>query len=105
MWSGVISIGTPGKSFNVMFDSECPHGFKELHASSTHPILMKAGSADIWVPSSLYTNLDWSSKNKYDASKSSTGVSQGRDVTIKYSGGSEVSGDVYNDTSEALYIS
>jgi Eukaryotic aspartyl protease len=106
LWYGVISIGTPRKSFNVLFDSECPaRRSKDLHASSTHPILMKAGSVDICVPSSLCTSQNCGFKNKYDASKSSTGLSRDMHVTQQFEGGTAMSGGVYNDISESLYIS
>lgn len=76
-WAGTISIGTPAQSFLIDFDT---------------------GSSDLWVPSSSCTSSTCSSKNKYTASKSSTGSKKSGTFSIEYGDGSTVSGPVYTDT-------
>ncbi|OBZ70908.1 Aspartic protease [Grifola frondosa] len=76
-WAGTISIGTPGQSFLIDFDT---------------------GSSDLWVPSSSCTSSTCTKKNKYQASSSSTSVKQSGTFSIQYGDGSTVSGPVYTDT-------
>ncbi|KIP07605.1 hypothetical protein PHLGIDRAFT_511640 [Phlebiopsis gigantea 11061_1 CR5-6] len=76
-WAGTISIGTPGKSFLIDFDT---------------------GSADLWVPSSACTSSTCSSKSKYQASSSSTSEEESGTFSIQYGDGSTVSGPIYTDT-------
>ncbi|KAI0645549.1 protease [Trametes meyenii] len=76
-WEGPISIGMPGKSFQIDFDT---------------------GSADLWVPSTKCTSSYCDSKNKYDPSKSSTSEKKSGQFSIQYGDGSQVSGPEYTDT-------
>ena len=80
-WAGDISIGTPGQTFLIDFDT---------------------GSADLWVPSSSCTSSTCSSKDKYDASASSTSSEQSGTFSIEYGDGSTVSGPIYTDTGESF---
>jgi hypothetical protein len=72
---GSISVGTPAKTFNVIFDT---------------------GSSNLWVPD---TKCGFSCllKDKYDSSKSSTYVADGRTFAIQYGSG-PVSGVLAKDT-------
>lgn len=76
-WAGTISIGTPAQSFLIDFDT---------------------GSSDLWVPSSSCTSSTCRSKNKYTASRSSTGTRRSGSFSIQYGDGSTVSGPVYTDS-------
>ena len=76
-WAGNISIGTPGETFLIDFDT---------------------GSADLWVPSSGCSSSTCSSKSKYDASSSSTSDEQSGTFSIEYGDGSTVSGPIYTDS-------
>ncbi|KAG7530340.1 hypothetical protein FFLO_05112 [Filobasidium floriforme] len=73
-WQGPISIGTPGQSFQMDFDT---------------------GSSDIWVPG---TNCNGCPGNKYNPSSSSTARNQNRNFQISYGDGSMTSGTVYTDS-------
>jgi hypothetical protein len=72
---GPISMGTPGKTFQVIFDT---------------------GSSNLWVPSSSCTNCGLL-KPKYDHTKSSTYVANGTIFDIEYGSG-PVSGFVSQDS-------
>ncbi|KAH9895122.1 protease [Cubamyces lactineus] len=76
-WAGTISIGTPGQSFLMDFDT---------------------GSADLWVPSVNCTSSYCSKKDKYNPSSSSSGARKGGEFSIQYGDGSTVSGPVYTET-------
>ncbi|RPD59797.1 acid protease [Lentinus tigrinus ALCF2SS1-6] len=76
-WSGALSIGTPGKSFVIDFDT---------------------GSADLWVPSANCTSSTCSKKNKYSSASSSTSMPRPGNFTIVYGDNSTVSGPIFADT-------
>ncbi|KZT71389.1 acid protease [Daedalea quercina L-15889] len=73
-WTGPISIGTPGQSFVIDFDT---------------------GSSDLWVPSSSCSGCQAS--DYYTASDSSTSEAQSGTFEIEYGDGSEASGPIYTD--------
>ncbi|KAG9122595.1 Type I transmembrane sorting receptor [Ceratobasidium sp. 392] len=77
VWAGTITIGTPGQSFLIDFDT---------------------GSADLWVPSSTCTSSGCSPHKKYTATSSSTGKKQTGTFSISYGDGSTASGPIYTDT-------
>ncbi|KAF8749204.1 peptidase A1 family [Rhizoctonia solani] len=77
LWAGTITIGTPGQSFLIDFDT---------------------GSADLWVPSSSCRTSGCSPHKKYTASSSSTSKSQSGSFSIQYGDGSTASGPIYSDT-------
>ncbi|CAE6436821.1 unnamed protein product [Rhizoctonia solani] len=77
LWAGTTTIGTPGQSFLIDFDT---------------------GSADLWVPSSSCRTSECSPHNKYTASSSSTSKSQSGTFSIQYGDGSTASGPVYSDS-------
>ncbi|KAG8793258.1 Type I transmembrane sorting receptor, partial [Ceratobasidium sp. 428] len=77
LWAGTITIGTPGQSFLIDFDT---------------------GSADLWVPSSTCTSSGCSPHEKYTAASSSTGKKQTGTFSISYGDGSTASGPIYTDT-------
>ncbi|KAH7322101.1 acid protease [Rhizoctonia solani] len=77
LWAGQIEIGTPPQPFIIDFDT---------------------GSSDLWVPSSSCVEERCTSKNTYDASKSSSSKIQNGEFRITYGDGSGVSGPVYADT-------
>ncbi|KAI0094230.1 acid protease [Irpex rosettiformis] len=83
-WAGTISIGTPGQSFLIDFDT---------------------GSSDLWVPSSSCTSSTCSGKDKYTASASSTSVRRSGTFSIQYGDGSTVSGPIYTDTVSVASLS
>jgi len=72
---GSITVGTPGQTFNVIFDT---------------------GSANLWVPNHK-VGLVGLLKHKYDSSKSSTYVKNGTEFKIMYGSG-PVSGIWSDDT-------
>ncbi|CAE6487008.1 unnamed protein product [Rhizoctonia solani] len=77
LWAGQIEIGTPPQPFIVDFDT---------------------GSSDLWIPSSTCTTPKCSSKNAFDASKSTSSKKQEGEFKITYGDGSGVSGPIYADT-------
>ncbi|KAJ1300397.1 hypothetical protein OPQ81_005216 [Rhizoctonia solani] len=77
VWAGTITIGTPGQSFLIDFDT---------------------GSADLWVPSSSCTSSGYSPHKKYSPSSSSTSVQKTGTFSIQYGDGSTASGPIYADT-------
>ncbi|XP_075560419.1 cathepsin D-like [Dermacentor variabilis] len=72
---GEVKLGTPGQTFRIIFDT---------------------GSADFWVPSVRCTE-GCHDHRKYDHSHSSSHVSDGTAVSIKYGSG-EVNGVLSSDT-------
>ncbi|KAM6489785.1 acid protease [Amanita muscaria] len=76
-WVGEISIGTPGQTFLMNFDT---------------------GSSDLWVPSSSCTDSTCSALNKYNAGSSSTSQPKSGSFSLQYVDGSQVSGPVYTET-------
>ncbi|CAE6480865.1 unnamed protein product, partial [Rhizoctonia solani] len=77
LWAGTITIGTPGQSFLIDFDT---------------------GSADLWVPSSSCTSSGCSPHKKYTASSSSTSSKKSGIFSAEYGDGSTASGPIYADT-------
>ncbi|CCO37027.1 hypothetical protein RSOLAG1IB_11901 [Rhizoctonia solani AG-1 IB] len=77
LWAGTVTIGTPGQSFLIDFDT---------------------GSADLWVPSSSCKTSGCSPHKKYSASASSTSASKSGTFSIQYGDGSTASGPIYSDT-------
>lgn len=75
---GLITIGTsdPPMEFKVVFDT---------------------GSGNLWVPSSLCTTLSCRIHHRYDAARSSSYQSNGREITIHYGSGA-VGGRLSSDT-------
>jgi cathepsin D len=73
---GTITIGTPGQSFLIDFDT---------------------GSSDLWVPSSQCSS-ECSGFNTYSSSESTTYVANGKRFSIKYGDGSSASGFFSTDT-------
>ncbi|KAG9086481.1 Type I transmembrane sorting receptor [Ceratobasidium sp. 370] len=76
MWTGTISIGTPGQEFLVDFDT---------------------GSADIWIPSSKCVSKGCSTHKKYNASSSSTSSKKPGTFSIQYGDFSRAGGPIYGD--------
>ncbi|KAG8705493.1 Type I transmembrane sorting receptor [Ceratobasidium sp. 394] len=74
-WTGPISLGTPGKEFQMNFDT---------------------GSTDLWVPSVDCASCG--SHPQYDPSQSSTSEQTGESAQLTYGDGSSASGPVYLDT-------
>lgn len=72
---GEISVGTPGKTFKVVFDT---------------------GSSNLWVPSSSCWSPACFTHNTYKSSKSSTYKKNGTEFEIKYGSGG-VKGKISND--------
>ena len=68
LYYGPISIGTPGQSFLMDFDT---------------------GSSNLWVPSSECTSPNCAPHNKYNHGRSSTYQRDGRKFSIKYGKGAD----------------
>jgi len=81
-WTGTVSIGTPGQSFVIDFDT---------------------GSSDLWVASSSCSGCEAS--NSYDPSSSSTSSEQSGTFQIQYGDGSTASGPIYTDDVSVAGIS
>ncbi|KAG8740344.1 Type I transmembrane sorting receptor [Ceratobasidium sp. 414] len=77
VWTGDISIGTPGQKFLIDFDT---------------------GSADLWVPSSKCISKGCSVHKKYNASPSSTSSEKRGVFFIQYGDFSSAVGPIYSDT-------
>ncbi|CAF3437460.1 unnamed protein product [Rotaria sp. Silwood1] len=75
-WIGLISIGTPEKTFIINFDT---------------------GSTDLWVPS-IQCLSTCENKAKYDSYSSYTSRANGATLRISYGDGSYVNGIFINDT-------
>lgn len=73
---GPVSIGTPSQDFTVIFDT---------------------GSSNLWVPSKKCRALACLPHHKFDDSKSTTYVADGRDFKIQYGSG-DVDGYASKDT-------
>jgi hypothetical protein len=73
---GPVVIGTPGQQFTVQFDT---------------------GSSNLWVPGSTCTSTACKEHNRYNPSKSSSYVSNGKSIEIGYGTG-VCSGDLVEDT-------
>jgi cathepsin D len=93
-WAGPITIGTPGQSFLIDFDSA---SILSSITYFTNALAASAGSSDLWVPSSNCTSLGCSSKNMYNSSSSSTSNEESGTFSIQYIDGSAVSGPIYTD--------
>ncbi|EKM60378.1 uncharacterized protein PHACADRAFT_246257 [Phanerochaete carnosa HHB-10118-sp] len=76
-WLGLTTIGTPGQSFKIDFDT---------------------GSSDLWVPSSSCYRSACADKSKYNAVASATSSLKNGTIRIGYGEGSGVSGPIYTDT-------
>ncbi|ESK98138.1 aspartic protease [Moniliophthora roreri MCA 2997] len=76
-WIGPVSIGTPGQSFLINFDT---------------------GSADLWIPSEDCRSSACASKTLYEPGTSSTSKKERGQFGIQYGDGSMVSGPIYSDT-------
>ncbi|XP_022214337.1 pepsin-2B [Drosophila obscura] len=68
---GIVSMGTPKQMFKVMLDT---------------------GSSNTWLPSSNCARNNWACQNhrRYNASRSSTHVQDGRNFTLFYGAGSVI---------------
>ncbi|CAF0999471.1 unnamed protein product [Adineta steineri] len=75
-WIGLISIGTPKRTFRIDFDT---------------------GSTDLWVPS-IQCHSSCENKAKYDSNKSNTSRANGAAFRIVYGDGSFANGVFVNDT-------
>ncbi|KAF1798558.1 aspartic peptidase domain-containing protein [Mucor lusitanicus] len=72
---GTVKVGTPGQSLKINFDT---------------------GSSDFWFASTLCSTC--TTHTRYDSSKSSTYVADGRSWSIQYGDGSTASGILAKDT-------
>jgi cathepsin D len=95
-WTGGISIGTPGKTFLIDFDSEWSCVQVNLSLIASH----EAGSSDLWVPGSNCKSSGCSTKTTYNPDASSTSKSQNGTFIIQYGDRSTVLGPIYSDTGQ-----
>lgn len=79
-WAGTITIGTPGQSFLVDFDT---------------------GSSDLWVPNYKCTSTTCRNKHVYNPASSSTSFAKSGTFSIQYGDGSTATGPIYTDTGES----
>ncbi|KAN0123324.1 eukaryotic aspartyl protease [Russula decolorans] len=75
LWSGNISVGTPAKSFSVIFDT---------------------GSSDLFLPSPICGG-NCSGHTLYDPSASSTAQDLSKTFSLTYGGGAAVGGEQFTD--------
>lgn len=89
-WLAPITVGTPGQTFYVIFDTGTP--IRGLRSSiydliSYHAAYMVIGSTDLWLPSTDCTTSGCESQPQFDATLSSTYVAVGTEFSSSYGSG------------------